>query len=579
MSRKDPNHKPLTIGDLIASVQSDSELSATRRRDLVSALRRFLQIAGQPESLPANFITVRRHFDRIDPAQAGLSRKTWSNLKSNLRFVLERYGAERRAPLPRDLPPDWRKLRSRLADLRLQRGLSNFVHFCGQNSIAPASVDDAVLETYRTDLHTRSLKANPDRLFRNVCVLWNRAVDEIAGWPERKVTVPSFRKRVSLPLEAFPAPFVEDLKAYRAFMSRENLFDAQAPTAPRKQTTLDGHHQHLWQLASALVESDFPIDRITSLAFLVQPHHARSAIQWTLERLRSERGITDTKVPIPPTLVEMASTLIVVARDYVDVTPDELAELEDMRSRLRSRTAQRRGMTDKNRARIRPMLDPKNQYRFLALGTHLQEQARKAKSPIKQARLVQTALLHELELIAPLRLGNLATLHLERNFRFSRPGGLGPVYLAVPGEEVKNGQALEFELPEPLVRLLLRYRDRYRAALIKGEDHGYLLPGEKGPHKHVASVRCQLMGAIDKWLGLTINPHLYRHLSAFFYLERHPTDFETVRRLLGHTSIDTTRMFYADFKSMAASRAYNDEILSRQRNLAIRFSREEGSRS
>jgi hypothetical protein len=36
----------------------------------------------------------------------------------------------------------------------------------------------------------------------------------------------------------------------------------------------------------------------------------------------------------------------------------------------------------------------------------------------------------------------------------------------------------------------------------------------------------------------------------------HPGDFETVRQLLGHTSIDTTRRFYADFDRFFAHHQY-----------------------
>jgi integrase len=46
--------------------------------------------------------------------------------------------------------------------------------------------------------------------------------------------------------------------------------------------------------------------------------------------------------------------------------------------------------------------------------------------------------------------------------------------------------------------------------------------------------------SIKKVIGLTVNAHLFRHVCAFLYLKAHPGDYETVRLLLGHTSLATT---------------------------------------
>src|SRR5215471_2635585 len=41
-------------------------------------------------------------------------------------------------------------------------------------------------------------------------------------------------------------------------------------------------------------------------------------------------------------------------------------------------------------------------------------------------------------------------------------------------------------------------------------------------------------------------PHQFRHLVAKLYLDRHPDAFETVQRLLGHKSRETTMRFYRE---------------------------------
>src|SRR5215471_11169437 len=51
-------------------------------------------------------------------------------------------------------------------------------------------------------------------------------------------------------------------------------------------------------------------------------------------------------------------------------------------------------------------------------------------------------------------------------------------------------------------------------------------------------------------------PHQFRHLVAKLYLDRHPDAFETVRRLLGHKSIETTMRFYRELDAILAGKRY-----------------------
>ncbi len=172
-----------------------------------------------------------------------------------------------------------------------------------------------------------------------------------------------------------------------------------------------------------------------------------------------------------------------------------------------------------------------------------------------------------------MRLANVVGLHLEHSFRSMRAGRDGPVHLVVAAAEVKNGEALEFELPPRTVRLLRDYVDHHRPHLVDGVDRGYLFPGRQHGHKSDVGLREQLQAAVKRHTGLVVNPHLYRHAAALFYLERHPGDYETVRRLLGHKSLETTVSVYADFERYAATRAYSEHILSAKDELDGRYGR------
>jgi integrase len=178
--------------------------------------------------------------------------------------------------------------------------------------------------------------------------------------------------------------------------------------------------------------------------------------------------------------------------------------------------------------------------------------------PITQrtALLAQVAIVHAILTNAPMRFSNLLDLDFERHFR---PKGTGPRatwILSVPRDEVKNEQHLEFELSVETAAMLRLYRDRYRAVLVEARGSTLLFPGRKGGHKHHVTLSQQLCRTVRARTGIRLHPHLYRHIAAYIYLRAHPGDFETVRQLLGHTSIDTTRRFYADFDRFFAQHQY-----------------------
>ena len=59
-----------------------------------------------------------------------------------------------------------------------------------------------------------------------------------------------------------------------------------------------------------------------------------------------------------------------------------------------------------------------------------------------------------------------------------------------------------------------------------------------------------------------MNVHLFRHLAAKLYLDKHPGDYLTVSRLLGHKRIQTTIDFYTSFETVAAGRRFHETVMA-----------------
>ncbi|MHC4984146.1 MAG: tyrosine-type recombinase/integrase [Planctomycetota bacterium] len=549
------NLNTMAMADLLERANADPDLSPTRRRDTVSAINRLVALSGRSVNIEASFPVLRGVLRQIERTATELSPKSLSNMKSLVKSALERYGAVTRAPLKKHLSQDWLTLRGHLPTAAYVRGLSNFMHWCSREGIAPGEVSDAVIADYNEYLTEQTFNRKHRAVYRRVCLLWNRAVEEIPEWPTGRVTMPDFRDRISFPLSDFPASFGADLDAYVRVMAGDDLLAPNTPSKPRSHATLKIHRHRLLALASALVRAGHPIEKITSLAVLVEPGNARRALTFYHGRLGGKTA----------GLFETASTLVVAAQLYVLLPDAQMKPLRDLLERLKCR---QRGMTDKNKKRIRQFHDHRNQARFLGLTAKLLKLADKAANPDKAALIFQTAVLHEIELNAPLRLGNLRRLNLDRHIRFSGNGRRRRVLLSIPATEVKNRQALEFELSLALAELLDVYIARHRPRLVTGPDEGWLFPGvAPGQPKTEMGIREQLCGAVRKHTRIIVNPHIYRHIAAFFYLEAHPEDYETVRRLLGHTSINTTITFYAGFERHSAVRRYNEHLLDRRLEL------------
>ena len=76
-----------------------------------------------------------------------------------------------------------------------------------------------------------------------------------------------------------------------------------------------------------------------------------------------------------------------------------------------------------------------------------------------------------------------------------------------------------------------------------------------------ASLARSIRDGIKRELGLTINAHLFRHLGAFLHLSSNPGDYETVRQVLGHKSIQTTIAFYAGIEMERSVRRFDEAVL------------------
>ncbi len=135
----------------------------------------------------------------------------------------------------------------------------------------------------------------------------------------------------------------------------------------------------------------------------------------------------------------------------------------------------------------------------------------------------------------------------------------------IPGHEVKNGRALECELPPDTSHILEVYLQTFRPRLLD-EPSEWLFPGRGAGHKSLNGLGDQIKNHLKREIGITINIHLFRHLSANIFLRAKPGGYGIVQQHLGHESIDTTTNFYTGFETASAARHVDEVILNLRTN-------------
>ena len=121
----------ITFADVMTQISTDTSLSATRRRDLLSSVRclfRLMEI--EPAATPASPGAIRERLKRIHPVQANISTKRFANIKADVAFALRHLGLTGSALRNgKELGPSWQTLWASIEDGQTRWRLSRLFRF------------------------------------------------------------------------------------------------------------------------------------------------------------------------------------------------------------------------------------------------------------------------------------------------------------------------------------------------------------------------------------------------------------------------------------------------------------------
>ncbi|MEM7024751.1 MAG: hypothetical protein AAF637_19550, partial [Pseudomonadota bacterium] len=104
----------------------------------------------------------------------------------------------------------------------------------------------------------------------------------------------------------------------------------------------------------------------------------------------------------------------------------------------------------------------------------------------------------------------------------------------IPACEVKNRQTLHFRITGPFADVVHTYHQQFWPRLA-GTGATALFPSRDGRPKRPDTLGKQIPRLVRDRVGIAFNPHLMRHLAAKISHQARPGDYESTRRLLGHT--------------------------------------------
>lgn len=535
-----------TLQTVLDRLQEDRDLDKTRRAELRSAVRTFCKVAGhEPYNVVAGPIRIRNLMSQCFPARHGISEARWNNVRSLLSKAMERTGISVAAgKMLAPMNDAWKALYDRLPNKGAKCNQSRLLRHLSVHGVQPDTVTLSDIELFEAD-NEKSVLKDPVKANQKMRRGWNEARRTVPGWPDLELEIPDLRDAYTVPFEALPATYKKDVDAFLDWSARSDDFSDDAPIRPVRPATVKNKLQAIHFITSAAIRRGVPMDRFRTLRDLIDPEVVRDGLRFLVDRYGKDRS---------GSLQNMMAQIVIVARDWVKVSDEDLKPLRKLLQRVTP--SHRNSMTQKNRDVISAFEDRTLILRLVRLPDRLfdlacREPEHSKHRGFKQSAAVMIAIL----LTAPIRVRNLASIRIGHNLIRVTKKRIRRYELYFPPEEVKNDVDQSMLLPDWVGIMIDSFVADGRQILLDSPSD-WLFPGLTDGHVATATITSRLAELSTRHLGVRMTAHQFRHLAGALYLMENPGQHEAVRRLLGHTNLNTTVNFYAGMQQPEASRHY-----------------------
>lgn len=539
---------PRNLAEVVERLPSITSLTNNRRRDLISACNSLGRLIGLPlKSIPTDVAVLRDTLVSVHPVQGRISTKRLSNIKSDLAAALQVTGV-----LPADDPDvepsgKWVAFMGHAKEPYQRWTLARFSRFCTLRKIEPEDVDDTTLRSFAEHLDARVIAHDPRTTVKAVGKAFNTIVTQ-NSIPLNRLSTASGTSYVTAPISAYPPSLQTDLAAYLQRLEKPDLFSDGGPDRPLRSKSLRNIEAHIRQLLQAAVDVGFPLDRFQTLADLLDLQVLGRAIDGMIERFGGR---------VPTSLPNILGTLLAIAKYHAGSPPELLVKLRKARKGFADRLGSNiPRMSEKAARRLEQFDDERNVELLVDLPYKLIKRANKTAGTQRSTMDATCATAIAILLACPMRAEDLAELELGADIQAVQRGKKTHYLLHIAAEKTKNRSAIVAEIEPPLSTVVATYLKNHRKFAV--DDPGpWVFPRPSGGPQTPDHFGEKIKAKIADEIGLDVNAHLFRHLSAKLFLEAHPGNYEEVRRILAHKSIETTTQIYSPMSNRAAFKRFN----------------------
>ena len=561
----------LSLAELKARLEQDSDLSARQQREMMSAINTTAKWLNLPtEMIPASAQFLRGKFQDIHPAHHHVTERRVQNIKSLILSAMRSQGLSTKlGSYLAEMSPPWMKLWDIIEGKQYFRTeLSRFFRYCSKQEIAPSEINDQILADYLNALEAETFVKAPKVRQQSICRLWNKCVDPYRdqGWPQIKVAIPSYEtRRYALDDTQLPSVLLCELNTYLEALSGTDPFNMQVKAfRPGSIKTIEGHFR---RYITALHYQGLDLSGIQSLEEIVTKEMFQLAMRWFWDR---NGGQTSKHTG------EIAWSIRCYATKHLTADEETLAFYANAMKRLR---IPQDGLSDKNQRAMAQFDEPKTIEALVGLPMKLwakAERSYKAASTKRRSKelqlCVQTAIAIEILIFAPMRISNLQNLRIDQHISWQNKHAV----IHIPRAQVKNDIDLAFKLPITLTQRIQAYIKDWRTLYTEGANP-YLFPGRKLNPKDGTRLRRQISNTLWEETGIKLTPHQFRHAAAKILLDAKPGYYEVVRKILGHKNLTTTYAHYAGAETQAALDLYDEVILEHRKGTSFGSTQRSGA--
>jgi len=232
-----------SFADLITAIEGATELPAQRRRHWVCSAAQIAKGMGRPAAaIPARWHAVRFAVGQLHHARLGVTAKTLSNHRANLKAALRWFGNEQGVPQKGTrLSPDWAWFRDRLDD-RLRARLYSLMRYCSARGIGPAQVNDTIFDqfwNYRAETTGRATHNTARRFMVRACGWFAPAAHRTAPQDCRACVGQISRRPAQRPRQLFRRPCQAAPEPQR---QADSTVQADNDPDPPRRACRDGAH-------------------------------------------------------------------------------------------------------------------------------------------------------------------------------------------------------------------------------------------------------------------------------------------------------------------------------------------------